>query len=431
MAKSAAALITPARATPGGVLPLSSIDRSIVGGLQAHTVQVFDRPPSSACAVAALREGLARALVPYYPVGGRVTPCGGAVDCTGELGVWLLEAAASGCDAAGVLDGRVPGELLLPGAEKLVSGAVLAAQVTRFACGGVAVGVSFSHAVMDGHGAGQFLCAVGEHARGVAPSVASPVWARDALIPDIPRSRPPRGTPPPPMPEPEPRRFVYQVADVSPDSIARVRKEYSQLTKKKACSVFDAVTAVVFKCRALALLATTTELGEELRLGFAVGTQHLVLPAGVAGYYGNCGNMARVRLSPAYSASASLGELVVAIREGKEKLEARVAGWLGGRDGYFDPAPFPVEDYGTVAVSDVRHLGFTEVDYGFGEPRYFFPPTHHLGFPNVYYVKPPKPKAGVRLLLRCVREPHAAAFAAQLAEFARGRDEVYTCRSRI
>nr|XP_051200686.1 acyl transferase 7-like [Lolium perenne] len=141
-----------------------------------------------------MRSGFARALVPYYPVAGRLAPSGLEVDCTGE-GVLFVEAAAS-CELADV-DGLecyplpISAELLLPRpppGEKL-DGIILMAQATRFTCGGFVVGISFSHAVFDGQGAAQFLTAVGELARGFpAPSV-DPVWDRDAI--PHPRSPPP------------------------------------------------------------------------------------------------------------------------------------------------------------------------------------------------------------------------------------------------
>jgi hypothetical protein len=45
--------------------------------------------------------------------------------------------------------------------------------VTKFTCGGFAVGMCSSHLVFDGQGAAQFLKAAGEMARGLpAPSIA-------------------------------------------------------------------------------------------------------------------------------------------------------------------------------------------------------------------------------------------------------------------
>ncbi|KAK1609669.1 hypothetical protein QYE76_033342 [Lolium multiflorum] len=189
--KSPPTLIPPAGPTPGGKLPLSCIDKTVVGGF-VYVIQVFPKSASlsaahddqgAAAAVAAMRSGFARALVPYYPVVGRLAPSGLEVDCTGE-GVWFVEAAAS-CELADV-DGLecypllIPAELLLPRpppGEKL-DNIMLMAQATRFTCGGFVVGITFNHAMFDGQGASRFLTVVGELAWGLpAPSVA-PVWDR-------------------------------------------------------------------------------------------------------------------------------------------------------------------------------------------------------------------------------------------------------------
>nr|BAJ94464.1 predicted protein [Hordeum vulgare subsp. vulgare] len=103
--KSPPALVPPAGPTPGGTLPLSSIDKTAAVRVMVDFIQVFQSPPSSDAddQVAAMRQGFARALVPYYPVAGRIaepSPGEPVVDCTAE-GVWFVEAAAS-CSLADV-----------------------------------------------------------------------------------------------------------------------------------------------------------------------------------------------------------------------------------------------------------------------------------------------------------------------------------------
>jgi hypothetical protein len=335
------------------------------------------------------------------------------VDCTGE-GVWFVEAAAS-CALADVnglecFPLLIPGELLLPRpppGEKL-DGHILMAQATRFTCGGFAVGISFHHAVFDGQGAAQFLMAVGELARGhPAPSV-SPVWGRDA-IPD-----PPSGPslPPPQLTE---FRLVDQVADISAESIERVKDEFKQAAGE-GCTTFDAVTAVVFKCRALALAAALPD-DAEVRVAFVAATRHLlrgVLPA-VDGYYGNCLYLACVPRTGRTVREAVLAELVGAVRKAKVAIPAGFADWMRG----VGRSDVPL-DYGTAVLSDWTRLGFDEVDYGFGVPSYVFSHYDDIGFfPALVYVIPPAPKrGGIRVLLRCVEEAHAAMFAIELAKFA-------------
>uniref|UniRef100_J3L1W0 3'-N-debenzoyl-2'-deoxytaxol N-benzoyltransferase n=1 Tax=Oryza brachyantha TaxID=4533 RepID=J3L1W0_ORYBR len=309
-----------------------------------------------------MRDGFARALVPYYPVAGRIAepaPGNVLVDCTGE-GVWFVEATAS-CALADVNNLERPlliaKEHLLPRPppEEKLEDLILMAQVTKFTCGGFAVGICFSHLVFDGQGAAQFLKAAGEMARGApAPSVA-PVWDRDA-IPDPPKP-PPRGPPP----SFTAFNFVTQVVEISPESIARIKEDFRASTGE-ACSTFDAVTAVVFKCRAVAM----------------------ALPDDA---------------------------------EAKEALAVRFTDWLrgGAKDDHYN---VPL-DYGTVTVSDWSRVGFNEVDYGFGEPGDVFTLNDDVNIvASVIYLRPPAPKRGIRLMLRCVEEPHAAAFADELAKFA-------------
>ncbi|TVU35949.1 hypothetical protein EJB05_17856 [Eragrostis curvula] len=413
VSKSPPALIPPAGPTPGGHLPLSSIDKTAAVRVSVDFIQVFPRAIDSEAvdqdaAVAAMRDGFAKALVPYYPVAGRIaepTPGEPVVDCTGE-GVWFVEAAAS-CALADVNNLErpllIPKEELLarPPPEEKLEDLILTAQVTKFTCGGFAVGICFSHLVFDGQGAAQFLKAAGEMARGQpAPSV-SPVWDRDA-IPDPPKL--PRGPPP----SFTAFSFVTQVVEISPESIARIKKDFEDATGQ-TCSTFDA-------CRAL---AAGLPDDAEVRLGFAASTRHLlqgVLPC-VDGYYGNCVYPVGITRTSKVMREASLPEVVAVMREAKEALTKRFNDWMSGGAGD-DHYNVPL-DYGTVTVSDWSRVGFNEVDYGFGEPGYVFTLNDDVNIvASVIYLKPPAPKRGIRLMLRCVEEPHAAAFADELAKFA-------------
>ncbi|RCV26196.1 hypothetical protein SETIT_5G226300v2 [Setaria italica] len=376
VARSAPELVPPAGPTPGGTLPLSSIDKTAAVRVSVDFVQVF--PPAAGAAVgdqgaavAAMRDGFARALVPYYPVAGRIadaSPGEPVVECTGQ-GVWFVEAAAS-CALADVNNLErpllIPKDELLPRPppEEKLEDLIVMAQVTKFTCGGFAVGICFSHLVFDGQGAAQFLKAAGEMARGLpAPSVA-PVWDRDA-IPDPPKL--PRGPPP-------------------------------------SFTAFSFVTQLPDDA--------------EVRLGFAASTRHLlqgVLPS-VEGYYGNCVYPVGITRTSKAIREAPLPEVIGVMRGAKEALTARFTDWMHGgakEDHYNVPL-----DYGTVTVSDWSRVGFNEVDYGFGEPGYVFTVNDHVNIvASVIYLKPPTPKRGIRLMLRCVEEPHAAAFADELAKY--------------
>ena len=97
--KSPPSLVPPAGPTPGGSLPLSSIDKTAAVRVSVDFIQVFPASGGGdqASAIATMREGFAKALVPYYPVAGRIAepaPGESEIECTGE-GVWFVEAEAS------------------------------------------------------------------------------------------------------------------------------------------------------------------------------------------------------------------------------------------------------------------------------------------------------------------------------------------------
>ena len=141
-----------------------------------------------------------------------------------------------------------------------------------------------------------------------------------------------------------------------------------------------------------------------------------MLPS-VDGYYGNCVYPVGITRTSKAMREASLAEAVAVMREAKEALAARFTDWMRfGAGGNYYNVPL---DYGTVTVSDWSRVGFNEVDYGFGKPEYVFTLNDDVNIvASVIYLKPPAPKRGIRLMLRCVEEPHAAAFADELAKFA-------------
>jgi hypothetical protein len=114
---------------------------------------------------------------------------------------------------------------------------------------------------------------------------------------------------------------------------------------------------------------------------------------------------------------ASLVEIVTAIREAKEALSSRFLDWLSGgaKENHYNVSL----DYGTLVVTDWSHVGFNEVDYGFGEPSYVFTLNDDVNIvPSVVYLKPPKPKQGIRLVLQCVEGQHSAVFSEELQKHA-------------
>ncbi|KAJ3706402.1 hypothetical protein LUZ61_010107 [Rhynchospora tenuis] len=410
--KSSAVRVPPSSATPVETLPLSSLDRCTPRFVFIDSVTVFTQGLKAA---ARIRDAFARAIVHYYPVAGKITeinPGEPVVDCTGE-GIWFVEANANcSLEEVNYLERplMISKEQLLPQPppEAKLQDEILLVQVTAFTCGGFTIGICSSHMVFDGLGFAQFLKAVGEMACGHSEPTVKPVWSREHMpAPTIVLHT----GPPPSLPVFE---LTTSVVDISQESIGRIKDLHMAETGQK-CSTFDVVTAMIFKCRARAIdLAPEAEV----RLGFAASTRHLlhdVLPS-VEGYYGNCVYPMGITKSSEEINNASLVTVMSLIKGAKDALSTKFKDWMYGCNELYHNMPL---DYGTMAVSDWSKVGLNEVDYGWGQPRYVFPLNDDNDFiATAIYLKPPLPKTGIRLILRCVQEKHSAVFCDELTKFA-------------
>lgn len=87
-------LVSPSEPTPSGMLDLSVIDRLPVLRCNARTLHIFRYGPKAA---EVLCKALSKALVPYYPLAGRLNVSAEnqlQVACSGE-GIWFVEASAN------------------------------------------------------------------------------------------------------------------------------------------------------------------------------------------------------------------------------------------------------------------------------------------------------------------------------------------------
>jgi len=86
-------LVKPGKETPLTTLDLSVIDRLPVLRCNARTLHVFRHGPQAARVI---REALSKALVPYYPLAGRLKESEQGclqIECSGD-GVWYVEASS-------------------------------------------------------------------------------------------------------------------------------------------------------------------------------------------------------------------------------------------------------------------------------------------------------------------------------------------------
>ncbi|CAN6372941.1 unnamed protein product [Urochloa humidicola] len=287
-------VLAVANAVPLTVFDKVAYDKHISG------INLF-HPPTPPNAV--LKAGLAKALAEYREWAGRL-----GVDDGGNRVIRLNDAGARFVEAmADVTLGSVmpldPTPALLrlqpdiDGAEEL-----LLVQVTRFACGSLAVGHSMYHAIADGTAFCNFLLAWGQATRG-APMDPAPVHDRASMF--VPRC--------PPRVEFDHRNIEFKLPPAGDNKslagitnhdeeimVQRVRFRQEFIAKLKSLASGEHST---FACVAAHLWRCITEArglrgGEVTTLRVSVnGRERMLHPCVPQGYTGNCVLAARTAMT--------------------------------------------------------------------------------------------------------------------------------------
>ncbi|KAK9667234.1 hypothetical protein RND81_14G241800 [Saponaria officinalis] len=383
--------ITPAEPTPYEFKHLSDIDDQ--AGLRMHVpgIQFYRSTPDMAGVDPAkvIREAVRKALVPFYPLAGRLREKAGnklVVECTGE-GVLFTEADAEVSleeFSEAQLHPPIPcmEELLydVPGYDGVLNAPLLLIQVTRLRCGGFILTHRINHVMSDGTGLAQFLTAVGEMARGAQFLSVNPVWKRELLsarnppqvncvhreyeqIPDIPLGD----------------DLVYKPFFFGSTELAALRRHLPP--HLKSSSTFEILTAVIWRARTIAL---RIHPDDEVRVRIYVNARHKFKnPPLPPGYYGNAiatpnvistaNNLVRNGLDYAL-------ELVKGVKNGvDEEYMKSLADFmvLNGKPRYTRANTF--------SVSDVSRLNLDMLDFGWGPPVQGGPARGWLGAPTPGY----------------------------------------------
>jgi hypothetical protein len=247
-------------------------------------------------------------------------------------------------------------------------------KVTRFQCGGFAIGLRINHCIADGFGMIQFLRAVADVARGEAAPAVLPVWERHLLMAREPPSTdyvhrklmlhvkddPPgagAGATPPPA-SVVCRHFLFGPAEIS--ALRGRVAGYDDDLGAASCTTFDLLTAALWRCRAAAW-----GLADDKRsvLVFAANVRRSCewIPRG---YYGNALVFQVVHATAGELRGRPLGHAVALVREAKadtseEHVRSTADFMASMRE--MPPAAYQEETY---MVSDWTRLGEDDVDFG-------------------------------------------------------------------
>ncbi|CAL5006111.1 unnamed protein product [Urochloa decumbens] len=432
--KSPAMVVRPSEPPPtttasGTTIKLSSFDKPYTT-LPVTSFLVFEHPIHEAAET--VKGALSQALVYYYPIAGRIVagPGGGddlRIQCNGE-GVTFVAASASHAlkDVEFFARSSSPGgarkttttttlllldELAVYYPAERCGGPgdpLLLMQVTEFSCGGFVLGATWNHGLADGAGMAQFLQAVGELARGSSQPSLVPVRSSDDLPPrpDISRR---------PTKKSEPLDLACLDIAVPSSLINGVRAQLLHERHHQACTMFEAVAAVLWRCRTrAAIVSGTTSTPSSLApLRFAVNLRKKLVNAR-DGYYGNCVTMRVVTAAARTVASADIVDLVEMIRRAK--------------DGVVHDDQLTTKDeeeqvwYNTLTLSSWRNIGFEKADFGGGTPERVMcrlQPSVLAGPSCVVNLPCVTEKDGglgsSNVFAACVKEEHAGAFLGEIA----------------
>ncbi|XP_021724395.1 benzyl alcohol O-benzoyltransferase-like [Chenopodium quinoa] len=378
-------LVCPAEPTPRELKPLSDIDDQEGLRFQMPGIMFYRADPSmeGKDPVKVVKDALAKALVFFYPYAGRLVEGPKRkliVDCTGE-GVPFIEAEADATleDFGDEIHPPFPLEDLLydiPGTDGMLGTPLFIVQVTRLRCGGFIVAIRGNHVIADGTGVMQLMNAVGELGRGFTTPSVPPVWDRERLT----AKKSTKVT----FPHPEydqheevnhhdsvnnQANLVQQSFLFGPTELAALRRNVPPHIKQ--FSSFDILSASLWRCRTIAL---GLDPEEEVRLLFAVNARNKFNPPLAKGYYGNACAFPAVCARAGDICHNDMAYILDLIRSTKKEVNEEYMRSIMNLMVTNDRPEFTVRQ--TYVVSDLRHLGFADVDFGWGKPVYGGPASN-------------------------------------------------------
>ncbi|KAL1814505.1 hypothetical protein ACET3Z_017079 [Daucus carota] len=290
-------LVPPAEETPRRRLWNANVDLVVPN---FHTPSVYFYRPNGGenfFDTKVLKDALSRALVPFYPMAGRLKRDDDGrveIDCNGE-GVLFVEAESDGVvDDFGDFAPTLELRQLIPAVDYslgISSYSLLVLQITFFKCGGVSLGVGMQHHAADGASGLHFINTWSDMARGLDLTLApfidrTLLRARDPPQPAFPHieyQAPPsmKLNPDPKESTPETSVSIFKLTRAQLNALKAKAKEDGNTV---AYSSYEMLAGHVWRsvCKARGLSDD-----QESKLYIATDGRFRLLPPLPSGYFGN------------------------------------------------------------------------------------------------------------------------------------------------
>ncbi|KAG2723939.1 hypothetical protein I3760_02G194300 [Carya illinoinensis] len=388
-----AAIVTPCEPTPACVLTLSSIDSQLFLRFTIEYLLVYRAGPGLDHGVTAsrLKAALAKALVPYYPLAGRVRAKrdGSSLEvvCRAQ-GALFIEAIS---DRHTIIDFETAPKyvnqqrklLSLHVADVLKGAPPLVVQLTWLKDGAAALGVGINHCLCDGIGSAEFLNSLAELAsgkRGLAELKPMPVWERQLLDPLLVR---------PPCDNSMTHHEFNRVPDLcgfldrfsnerlAPTSITFNERSLNELKNlaitsssrptESSYTSFEVLSAHVWRSWAKALNLPSNQI---LKILFSVNFRDRVKPSLPSGYYGNAFVLGCAQTSVKDLVEKGLGYATALVKNAKDRVDTEYVRSVA--ESVTESMACP-DSVGVLIVSQWSRLGLDKVDFGMGRPNHVGP----------------------------------------------------------
>ncbi|XWS74790.1 hypothetical protein CRYUN_Cryun01aG0027600 [Craigia yunnanensis] len=394
-----ATIVTPSEPTPNRVLSLSALDSQLFLRFTIEYLLVYKAHPGldPRATTARVKAALAKALVPYYPLAGRVrakpdgSGTGLEVVCRAQ-GVLFIEAGSdhnvNEFEKAPRFVTQWRKLLSFHVADVLKGAPPMVVQLTWLKDGNAALGVGINHCLCDGIGSAEFLNSFAELACTSQTKLAEfkfkpiPVWDRHLLNPAP--FKPSRNNYNNSLSHPEfnrvpdlcgflarfsnerlvPTSFIFNKTCLN--ELKKVAFSTSRLSESNYSS-FEVLSAHIWRSWARALNLPSNQI---LKLLFSINVRDRIKPSPPSGYYGNAFVLGCAQTSVKDLTEKGLGYATMLVKRAKERVDSEFVKSVVESVSHSRASP---DSVGVLILSQWSRLGLEKVDLGMGKPVHVGP----------------------------------------------------------